>query len=293
MISAVNLWTVSIAILCSVSLSCLNVDAAENLAALRERDHSFASPRRFKLSLDAGDFSGHPDLKVEKRSPAEIQVFSTGGEASDFDTNNSQFVQQMTDFILHLIRSHIISQNKRQIELPDIHKSSCKGIGYLCVTLALNATEGWFRDLSSITRVGDVKVFRNEDNIIMDFGIGLRTIQLGYNKYRLKVGPLKLSGKIDGEMGPSVVRVKFSMDVGQQTCSISLLETEVSFLGEPKLRLTGMGKLNPLFSKIVTWFAGRARKDAAATAEDILRNTVQDVFERLRCDEEVNNVQAL
>ncbi|XP_049947319.1 uncharacterized protein LOC126455601 [Schistocerca serialis cubense] len=201
------------------------------------------------------------------------------------DTCQQDFVQPVADFILRVFRSQTIKRGKQQVKIPDVHKTKFKGVGPIGFTVRFDATEGWLRDLSSLRRVGNVSISRYGNNVVMEFGAGLQKMEFGYDKYDLKAGPFSAKGHISGEVFNSSVTVRVSMDVGGETCSLVLLDVKISIPGEIKMQATGMGMLNMFYSQIMSSVTKKL-EEGLPKAEASLSRSIQEVFQKLRCDDE-------
>lgn len=100
---------------------------------------------------------------------------------------------------------------------------------------------------------------------------------------QLKAG-VHVSGHISAEVQNIALKAKLVVDYNARPCVASLEYIKMTEFGHPKIKMSGLGPLNHLFSKLVSWVAGHWRNKISHKVEDSLRNAAQKQLPKLQCE---------
>ncbi|XP_011870197.1 PREDICTED: uncharacterized protein LOC105563308 [Vollenhovia emeryi] len=173
-----------------------------------------------------------------------------------------------------------IKQNERSIiTIPSVTETYNMGLGMKC---HFDTNKGTFEDLSTLKRTDDAVMSNVGRTQIIQAGFGLSMARFKYNYYKLRVGLITVSGNILGTVNGLAIAAKLIIDY-DKTCGINLEYVKVTKLGEIKLEMTGLGPLNSLTSKVLTWLT-RMWKDRIVKAVEVnARNIAEEQLSEFIC----------
>jgi hypothetical protein len=109
---------------------------------------------------------------------------------------HSTKLDDLVDFILLIVRDTLKETGRDQIEIPSVNKNFSTDILFFPVQGRFSAEGGWLRNLSTVHRISDTVATTVCTNLSVVCGIGLQTLQLGYEHYVAILGSIEASGRI-------------------------------------------------------------------------------------------------
>ncbi|XP_055681637.1 uncharacterized protein LOC129789045 isoform X1 [Lutzomyia longipalpis] len=192
--------------------------------------------------------------------------------------SRSDFANSLVDTILGVIRKTISSTGHSQIGIGNFKKSFRYPQNALSfIWGSFEATHGKARNLSTIQRTGDFSV-HVQGSIVSIFGsLGLRELSCNYDRYRAKVWGIGPSGKIFMTAGSNSAKLKLISNGWitsiEDISNIIDLDFRLK-LDKIRVEITGLGALNGLASKIMSWMASLMKCDIMELAEGKIKEFI-------------------
>lgn len=193
-------------------------------------------------------------------------------------------MNSVVDQVLQSAREEILRKNKDQIELPDILERFRKKVGPIRISGRFEAREGWAKSLTSLQRTGDAVMVESGDRIVVEVPLGLRDLQIGYNNYKAKLGKLGPGGHLTATVSSNAIKLRASLLLTDQACSLGVDTLDLVDLGKINVHVTGLGKLNFLYSEIVTWVTAKLHDKIENAVQNALRSAIADAGLKMNCD---------
>ncbi|XP_067011451.2 uncharacterized protein [Anabrus simplex] len=225
-------------------------------------------------------FCAEPIHRLDKR-------YSVVDDAMDiidiFHFKNS--ANKIVDWILKITRAIIKRTGHNVVDIPDIDEEFRKEVGFLNVKGEFKAEKGWFRDLSSIYRTNDAILSHYGHNFTVFVGLGLGTLELGFDHYRATFGKLSTSGKIYAKAKANSVLLKLNvMVLEKRKCNLTLQDLKVDKLEDVKVHVEGKHKtLNWIMSRIATSVTKHMKKKISHQIEEHLSDAAEKALEKYHC----------
>ena len=117
-------------------------------------------------------------------------------------------LDEVVDFLLQVVRDGLHQTGRDQIVIPDVDEQFVANIVFIPVKGRFRAQDGWFRNISTIYRTGEVAVSTSRYEITVEFDLGLRTTQFGYRKYDAVLGAMEATGSLTGSVASDSIATK-------------------------------------------------------------------------------------
>lgn len=210
---------------------------------------------------------------------APARVWADEDDDSDIDIND------IVDELLDLAKTEITDEGLDTVYLPDITEKFKKKVSFIHITGKFQATDGWAKSLASIERTGDASLTEdssNSDRIIVEVPLSLSDLQVGYN-YKAKLGKLGPSGTLSATVSSNAVTLRASLLLTDDACSLSVDSLSLDDLGKINVHATGLGKLNFLYSKIVTWVTSKLHDKIENAVQNALKKAISNAGLQIDC----------
>jgi hypothetical protein len=112
------------------------------------------------------------------------------------------------DFILLIVRDTLKETGRDQIKIPSVNKNFSTDILFFPVLCRIRDEGGWLRNLSTVHRTSDTVAKTAGTNLSVVCGIGLQTLQLGYEHFVAILGSIETSGKITITVPHNAITIK-------------------------------------------------------------------------------------
>ncbi|KAK3923664.1 Mite allergen Der p 7 [Frankliniella fusca] len=205
------------------------------------------------------------------------RVWADEGDDSDLEMND------MVDQVLDMARAEIANQRMDQVALPDITEKFKKKVGPISISGRFQARDGWVKSLASLQRTGDATMSEDGDRIIVEVPLGLSDLQIGYG-YKAKLGKLGPGGQLTATVNSNAVTLRASLLLTDDACSLGVDSLVLNDLGKINVHVTGLGKLNFLYSKIVTWVTSKLHDKIEDAVQKGLRDAINKAGLKLDCN---------
>ncbi|XP_067209928.1 uncharacterized protein [Linepithema humile] len=209
-----------------------------------------------------------------------------------FRPDNSRIdlsVNVPVDIALKKIIDYIKDNGKSIIKIPDVKETINIGLGVKC---HFQTDNGTFQDLSTLKRTEDAIMSNIAQTYVIRFGFGLSTAKFNYNKYKLKVGFVTVSGKLLGSIERLSVAAKLVIDY-DKTCDVNLKYIKVTEFGKIDLKMTGLGLLNTFTSNILTWLTTMWKNKIIKVIEYNVRDIVEEQLRKYICESNKNEREVI
>ncbi|KAE8745650.1 hypothetical protein FOCC_FOCC007651 [Frankliniella occidentalis] len=208
-------------------------------------------------------------------APARVQA----DEGDDTDININEIVDQL----LELAHTEIINLGLDQIVLPDITEKFKKKVGPISISGRFEARDGWAKSLASLDRSGEATLAEDGDRLVVEVPLSLSDLQIGYG-YKAKLGKLGPGGKLTATVNSNTVTLRASLLISDDACSLGVDSLVLTDLGKINVHVTGLGKLNFLYSKIVTWVTAKLHDKIEGAVQKGLRDAINKAGLKLDCN---------
>jgi hypothetical protein len=198
-------------------------------------------------------------------------------------------LNKIVDGLLDSLRTDIIEQGKDKISIPDIDETFKKKVGFFKVTGEFKGEDGWVKNLSTVHRTADVVASSYGNWISVSCGFGLGHLEVGYDKYHAKFIRIGPQGKINGIIGKNSILLNATVTLADHKCAMTLNELVLNQFGGLNLKVTGLGPMNWLFSKISTWILRHFKSEIKGKIESTLREEIVEKLSHFDCSEYYRN----
>lgn len=100
----------------------------------------------------------------------------------------------------------------------------------------------------------------------------------------MKLGFMKVSGKMTGDVDGVALRAKVSVDYQWKPCKAMLEELEVTEFGKLKINVTGMGPLNSWVSSLINWVSKKWRDEILHEVQKKLKKILTHQLDKFQCE---------
>jgi len=101
--------------------------------------------------------------------------------------------------------------------------------------------------------------------------------------YKAKLSFIGVKGKLDAKVRSNAVSFSGGLDYTSGDCKLFIQTLTLSDLGKIDVHVTGLGKLNWLYSKIVTWVTSRLHNKIKETVENNIRKILEKELGKIKC----------
>ncbi|XP_014238201.1 uncharacterized protein LOC106659934 [Trichogramma pretiosum] len=202
----------------------------------------------------------------------------------DMTSNLQMTINRLVDLAVLEIVKKLRKENMEQINIPDLQQNFTTGSSWWTTTGDFIAQRGTFEDLTTLSRTGDAKLSHDGFKFIASGSFGLSTANMAYKKYKLRYGIIKVNGKLSADVEDAAITATASVDYNQKPCRVQLSDLRVSNVGKVKVKLTGLGPLNKLLSKLVSWITKKWTSEIVSLVEDKLRIIVAEHLNNFDCE---------
>jgi hypothetical protein len=192
-------------------------------------------------------------------------------------------LNKIVDELLNGLRLDIVKQGKDRIRIPDIDETFSKRVAFIKVKGEFKGENGWVGSLSTIHRTADAVASSYDKWLSVSCGFGLGHLEVGYDNYKAKFMRLGPHGKINAIIGKNSILLKATVSWANHKCTTTLNELVLDNFGDFKLKVTGLGPMNWLFSKISTWVLRRFKSEIKGRIESTLREEIEKKFDHFDC----------
>ncbi|XP_014486902.1 PREDICTED: uncharacterized protein LOC106750817 [Dinoponera quadriceps] len=179
---------------------------------------------------------------------------------------------ELIDLVVNTAVKYVRKHNKSIIIFPDVDEVYKLGpFGMKCHFQALN---GSFRDLSTLKRTENTYVSGMGRTHTINVGLGLSIARFHFDYYKIKYGFLALNGEITGTIDGLALSITAVIDYDKD-CPLRLKHFKVTRFGDIKVKMTGLGAINSVTSKILSWLTNMWRKNIANLIEVNVKQNIE------------------
>jgi len=198
---------------------------------------------------------------------------------------HSTKLDDLVDFILLIVRDTLKETGRDQIKIPSVNKNFSTDILFFPVRGRFSAEGGWLRNLSTVHRTSATVVTTVGTNLSVVCGIGLQTLQLGYEHYVAILGSTEASGRITVTIPHNAITIKISLTYVNETCAATLDSLKVTQLSGIQVDVTGLDGLSWLLSFIAKCASGSYQEKIVNAVEEQLSADIKKLLSQFQCDQ--------
>ncbi|OXU29030.1 hypothetical protein TSAR_008269 [Trichomalopsis sarcophagae] len=280
------------AALCVKSIICQRLGVITSEDMKKARDHPFDFGR---LTVTAANNHVEESKSVittlesnnkPKFSVNDIRSFLSTYtiETNDVSRDVQSTINKLVDLAIAELVKKLNEENQGKIKIPDLDQNFSTGSSWWETTGEFNAYEGTFEDLTTLSRTEDAVLAHKGLKFTASCGFGLSKANMEYQKYKLRYGIIKVNGKLSASVDGVSLAATVGVDYNQKPCRAVLDSLRVSQLGKVKVKLTGLGPLNNLLSKLVTWITKKWQDDIVKVVEKKLMDIVVKNLDKFNCE---------
>ncbi|XP_058806378.1 uncharacterized protein LOC131672881 [Phymastichus coffea] len=225
------------------------------------------------------------ELKVDVD---EVKALFHAVTKSDLDTVDTAGLQstinKLVDLAVYELVKKIKEENIGKIKIPDMSQNFSTGSSWWETTGEFNSLDGTFEDLTSLARTEDALLSHSGMKFVASCGFGLRRAYMEYQKYKLRYGVIKVNGQLSATIDGVSISAVVGIDYNRKPCRTVLESLRVSELGKIKVKLTGLGPLNKLLSKLITWITKKWQDEIVGKIEEKLSELVIHNLDKFQCE---------
>jgi hypothetical protein len=225
---------------------------------------------------DDGGFGTSTDDDPDDPATSNLKVFETIN------------LNKIVDGMLDTLRVDIIERGKDRISIPDVHKTFKKKVSFVTVKGEFEGENGWVKNLSTVHRTADALASSCGSIISVSCGFGFDDLELGYDDYTARFMRLTARGDISGIVANNSILLNATVTLTNNTCNITLDELSLNNFEGFDLRVTGLGYMNWLFSKICDLVLRHFQSEIKDRLEYTLREETEKYLSGFNCSNYFN-----
>jgi hypothetical protein len=231
-------------------------------------------------------------LHTDHVSGAVAVPYGSDGFTIIMDDNSTESIStvygtvnlnKIVDGLLDSLREDIVKQGKDRISIPDIDETFKKKVGFIKVKGEFKGEDGWVESLSTVHRTADAVASSYGKWIRVSCGFGLGHLEVGYSRYKAKFMELGPQGKINAIIGKNSLLLNATVSWGNRKCNMTLNQLVLNQFGGLNLRVTGLGPMNWLLSRISTWILQHFKTEVKSKIESTLRDEIEKKLAHFDC----------
>jgi hypothetical protein len=229
--------------------------------------------------------TGNVSATLSRPDGSEGFGTSTGDVPATFnlDVLGTMNLNEIVDEMLDILRVDIIERGKDRMSIPDVHETFKKKVGFVTLKGEFEGENGWVKNFSTVHRTADAVASTFGSGISVSCGFGLDVLELGYDNYAARFMSLKARGKISGIVGNNSILLNATVTWTNHTCNITLDELKLNQFEGLDLRVTGLGFMNWLFSKISHLVLQHFQSDIKDRIEYTMREEAEKFLSNFNC----------
>ncbi|EFN76406.1 uncharacterized protein LOC105190555 isoform X2 [Harpegnathos saltator] len=221
------------------------------------------------------------DINKDHRSASYADA-SYNVPQPDCIMSNNFDINEPINLAVKNIVAYIERNNHSKVVIPNVDESHELGpFGMKCYFQAINGT---FEDLSTLERTGNAQVSSIGKVHVVILAFGLSTANFSYDYYKIKYGVMRLNGKVTGSIDGLALTLSVVIDYDKE-CPIMLEYIKVTKVGDIKIKMTGLGLINSVTSKILSWLTNMWRKNIVSLVEVNVKNAINKHLRDYICTE--------
>lgn len=186
---------------------------------------------------------------------------------------NMNFVATNINWILDTFlieyRASTIRNGKCELKLDDIKEEFERKVFIVDIYGTFEATQGRLKNLSTIYRTGDATLTESGGKVIVDAHLGLKELQIYFNRYKVHFFNLDEKGTIKANVGQNSVHVELEITY-KPKCSVTLTRLNIDTLDDIAVEITGLSLLDRLADNISSWVINSSQNVYRPQLEDSL-----------------------
>ena len=199
-------------------------------------------------------------------------------------------LNKIVDKMLDILRVDIIERGKDRISIPDVRATFEKKVGFVTLKGEFEGENGWVKNFSTVHRTADAVAsssYGSEISVSCGFGVG--DLELGYDSYTVRFMSLNPRGEISGTVDNNSILLNATVTWTNHTCNITLDELTLNEFEGLDLRVTGLGIMNWLFSKISRLVLHHFQSEIKDRIEYTLREEAEKFLSHFNCSNYIPN----
>lgn len=152
------------------------------------------------------------------------------------------------DMMLKVARFFFTKHGQLTIALPTLNKT----FGHDLYTGIFTANDGYFRNVGSLQRTGDVEFIVVNGTLSLQVAMGLAETEAGYNNYTLSIVKIHQSGNMTFNCENNSLMMKMTFRYSPK-CSFYLEYIKFDVLDGIKVNINGLGAFQILYNELSNW----------------------------------------
>nr|AGT15837.1 50MGP [Reticulitermes flavipes] len=181
------------------------------------------------------------------------------------------------DKLLNVARSYIGDKGLSEVDIPNIDASFSKKILFVTFHGSFTTRDGHARNLATLTRTSDITLDYNTGGVKVFGSVGLTQLELRYNRYEAKFQGIGPSGTVDAKVGSNSIFLKVNVLLAAEP-SITLEDVHIEYVKDINIKVTGLGILDWILSKIVTWITGLLNDKIISALDSQLQQHISGIL---------------
>jgi hypothetical protein len=231
--------------------------------------------------LHTGDVSA--TVTVRNNSKGYTAITADVPATPNATVSGTVNLNKIVDGLLDSLRVDIKRQGKDRINIPDIDETFTKKVYFIKVKGEFKGENGWVESLSTIRRTADVVASSYGEWISVSCGFGLDHLEVGYDRYRAKFMKIGPRGKINAIIGKNSILLKATVSWANHKCNMTVNELVLDRFGDISMKITGLGPMNWMFSKISTCVLQHFKSEIKDRIESTLREVLEKQLSHFDC----------
>lgn len=176
-------------------------------------------------------------------------------------SHQQQCDQQLVNSVVDFVLDQLVSKYPDTLTLPNISKTLFKDKS--SIELYFGSASG----LSSIKRVGDMKLDLSSDQMDIALTVSISNLTVGYRQYVFQALNLKSTGGLKMSAADNLIRVNALMK-NKSLCLVEVNKVELLKLGDIHV---GLNSCSKLCNKVANWISD--------TALNFFKNNLRNLIE--------------
>lgn len=229
---------------------------------------------------------------------SHLRVKRSQGDSADAEDLPVRSLNDIVDVFLIIARQSLEDRGLDQVSIPPLERTFSRSLGVGTLRGFFRGDDGWVRRLTTVHRRGDVRLDRGQRppegepwdlrTVSVATSLGLEELTVGFERYVADVRALPtVSGRLVADIDENAVLLNISFskrDDDPKGCDVVLQELDVQQLEGINLKLTGLGPLNWLLSRIATWLTTHSQEKVAEVVEKELAIIANKELQNIPCD---------
>ncbi|KAJ8923045.1 hypothetical protein NQ315_001593 [Exocentrus adspersus] len=195
---------------------------------------------------------------------------------------HSQRANKLLDSLLCTAKDYLVAMNYRSIETPAInvvYRGKLTGVHQGKLT----TKEGYIQDLSTLSRLHDLSLYEDRQNLVVYGSLTLREFKHGYDYYSSQFEDTRIEGNIKASVYKNNISIKLTVVKEAERCKTQLETIKLTTIRDIDVDASGLASLTWLSPKLESWVIGHLRHNAVPVLEKYITEAFQQAIDETDC----------